>query len=251
MKKSEVQIGEEYLVKVSGRIQVVRLDAAHPHGGWTGTNKRTSRQVRIRSAAKLRGLASGLPIVAAHVSGCDLPQRESTTDRRVWSLGTEDATKTAEQVTVNATPRREQAEFVRRFATERHRSYPQYAGYWSAPSWRLVKITRRIVTKLGVAFEEGDVTLGAIRLTTDGWTVYSLRNACNTIVSYGVAELPPAAERVRMVDESGSVNECSLVEAMEDNADSADVVEILEQLGAGDREVVGGGAAPALTIIGI
>jgi hypothetical protein len=42
-------------VKVSsGRIQPARLVAHSPHGGWIGRNLRTGRDVRIRTAGKLR-----------------------------------------------------------------------------------------------------------------------------------------------------------------------------------------------------
>ena len=54
MKKRDVTLGEVYAVKVSGRIQPVRLLAESPHGGWVGRNEQTGREIRIRSAAKLR-----------------------------------------------------------------------------------------------------------------------------------------------------------------------------------------------------
>jgi len=56
MKKKDVQIGEVYAVKVSGQIAPVVIDEAHPAGGWVGTNEMTHRQVRIKSAQRLRGL---------------------------------------------------------------------------------------------------------------------------------------------------------------------------------------------------
>jgi hypothetical protein len=43
-----------YAVKVSGQVQEVRLVAESPYGGWIGRNLRTGREVRIRSAARLR-----------------------------------------------------------------------------------------------------------------------------------------------------------------------------------------------------
>jgi len=55
MKKNEVKIGERYLAKVSGSVSPVRLDAESPYGGWDGTNLDTGRQVRIKSAQRLRG----------------------------------------------------------------------------------------------------------------------------------------------------------------------------------------------------
>ena len=48
-----------YSAKVSDRIVPVRIDTVLPGGrGWTGTNENTGRQVRIRSAARLRGVIS-------------------------------------------------------------------------------------------------------------------------------------------------------------------------------------------------
>ncbi len=59
MKKGEVRIGETYTVKVSGELAPVRLTGACPHGGWVGLNTKTNREVRIRTAARLRGTANG------------------------------------------------------------------------------------------------------------------------------------------------------------------------------------------------
>ena len=56
MKKNEVKIGETYVMKVSGKLTHVRLDALCSYGGWTGTNMNTHHEVRIRSAAKLRSV---------------------------------------------------------------------------------------------------------------------------------------------------------------------------------------------------
>jgi hypothetical protein len=54
MTKRDVVLGHVYAVKVSGRIQQVRLVAESPHGGWVGRNLQTGREVRIRSAARIR-----------------------------------------------------------------------------------------------------------------------------------------------------------------------------------------------------
>lgn len=54
MKKADVILGALYVVKVSGVLTTVRLDAESPFGGWLGTNIKTGRQVRIRGAARLR-----------------------------------------------------------------------------------------------------------------------------------------------------------------------------------------------------
>ena len=54
MKKAEVQIGQTYVVKVSGKLTTVRIDGESSYGGWVGTNVATSRSVRIKSAQRLR-----------------------------------------------------------------------------------------------------------------------------------------------------------------------------------------------------
>jgi len=54
MKKAEVKVGETYAVKVSGNVVPVVIDEEHPNGGWVGTNQETNRQVRVKSARRLR-----------------------------------------------------------------------------------------------------------------------------------------------------------------------------------------------------
>jgi hypothetical protein len=54
MTKNEVSIGKTYMVKVSGRVVPVRLKKESPYGGWVGENLLTKRDVRIKTAAKLR-----------------------------------------------------------------------------------------------------------------------------------------------------------------------------------------------------
>ncbi len=54
MRKSEVQIGDTYLVKVSRRIVPVTILRESRYGGWVGRNETTGREIRVRSAARLR-----------------------------------------------------------------------------------------------------------------------------------------------------------------------------------------------------
>jgi len=56
MLKSEVKLDRVYIVKVSGKLARVRLMAVSPYGGWNGVNLATNREIRIRSAAKLRSV---------------------------------------------------------------------------------------------------------------------------------------------------------------------------------------------------
>ena len=56
MKKDEVRIGGVYAARVSDKMASVRLESENPHGGWNGTNLKTGKQVRIKSAGRLRCL---------------------------------------------------------------------------------------------------------------------------------------------------------------------------------------------------
>lgn len=58
MKKSEVKIGSVYVVKVSDKLTRVRIDRESEYGGWDGINLNTGREVRIKTAAKLRRLTA-------------------------------------------------------------------------------------------------------------------------------------------------------------------------------------------------
>ncbi len=59
MKKSDVQIGQAYLAKVSGKLARVRIERESPYGGWEAVNAQTGRRVRIKSAQRLRFEAAG------------------------------------------------------------------------------------------------------------------------------------------------------------------------------------------------
>jgi len=61
MKKSDVKVGATYSAKVSGSVVPVRIDRENPSGGWDGTNLKTKKAVRIKSAQRLRGRASTWP----------------------------------------------------------------------------------------------------------------------------------------------------------------------------------------------
>jgi len=54
MKKSDVQIGHTYLAKVSGQVVPVKILSESPYKGWVARNEKTGREVRIRSAQRLR-----------------------------------------------------------------------------------------------------------------------------------------------------------------------------------------------------
>lgn len=57
MKKADVKVGMVYLCKVGRQVTEVRLDSENPHGGWNGTNVKTHRGVRVKSAQRLRALS--------------------------------------------------------------------------------------------------------------------------------------------------------------------------------------------------
>ena len=54
MQKHNVKVGSTYIVKVSGTLTRVRITREHARGGWYGTNLATGREIRIRTAARLR-----------------------------------------------------------------------------------------------------------------------------------------------------------------------------------------------------
>ena len=54
MQKHNIKVGTTYIVKVSGTLAKVRLTREHPRGGWYGINLVTGREIRIRTAARLR-----------------------------------------------------------------------------------------------------------------------------------------------------------------------------------------------------
>jgi hypothetical protein len=74
------------------------------------------------------------------------------------------------------------AERVRRNAAQSHTQYPQYEGHWD--SWKPVEVLRRVVTKAGVAFEKGDVSIvePLSSITGEFVTVYSFRNGVDTSI---------------------------------------------------------------------
>lgn len=69
-------------------------------------------------------------------------------------------------------------------AAEKVAQYPQYSGHWEG--WRVGQVTRRVKTKMGVAFEAGDLALVAPerqRYQTRGYvTAYSERNQIDTSI---------------------------------------------------------------------
>ena len=54
MQKHNVKVGSTYIVKVSGTLAKVRITREHERGGWYGINLATGREIRIRTAARLR-----------------------------------------------------------------------------------------------------------------------------------------------------------------------------------------------------
>lgn len=63
MKKNEVEVGQTYAMKVSGDIVPVTITAekwsGDKHAGWMGTNTKTNRAVRIKTAQRLRCVVAG------------------------------------------------------------------------------------------------------------------------------------------------------------------------------------------------
>jgi hypothetical protein len=82
MKKNEVKVGGEYIAKVSGKLAQVRINRENPHGGWDATNLATKKDVRIKSAQRLRAEAGRKATPAAHVVTGAKTAAESTKDAK-------------------------------------------------------------------------------------------------------------------------------------------------------------------------
>jgi len=54
MKKTDVQIGATYLVKVAGNLVPVKIMSEHDNGGWEGASIKTGKTIRIKSPQRLR-----------------------------------------------------------------------------------------------------------------------------------------------------------------------------------------------------
>ncbi len=62
MRRKDVKVGAVYLVKISGEVVQVKIEERAFMGiGWTGTNLSTGREVRIKTAGKLRKLFADAP----------------------------------------------------------------------------------------------------------------------------------------------------------------------------------------------
>jgi hypothetical protein len=86
------------------------------------------------------------------------------------------------------------ADEIRNYARHCHARYPQYSQAWAAEDgWHLVRIGCDVTTKMGVAFKAGDICLAkhhrGLGFSPSDWTVYSVRNGCDTRLSYGVHRL--------------------------------------------------------------
>ncbi len=54
MKTAEVQLGGEYLAKVSGKQVRIRVESESSHGGWSATNLSTGKIIRIKTGRRLK-----------------------------------------------------------------------------------------------------------------------------------------------------------------------------------------------------
>ncbi|HEX7010762.1 MAG TPA: winged helix-turn-helix domain-containing protein [Phycisphaeraceae bacterium] len=104
MKKEQVQIGQVYSAKVSGKVVPVRIEKERPAsggGGWDAVNLHTNRPVRIKSAQRLRSRITvpGTKADATDKPGTQ-PARKKLTKKELTSL----------RAHLKAHPSREQAD---------------------------------------------------------------------------------------------------------------------------------------------
>jgi len=58
VKKNDVKVGGEYVAKVSDKLTTVKITGESRHGGWDAKNVTTGKEIRIKSAQRLRGPAA-------------------------------------------------------------------------------------------------------------------------------------------------------------------------------------------------
>ena len=75
MQKSDVKVGMTYWANVAGDRVPVRIESESPHGGWIGRSIKTGREVRIKTAARLKSECE--PEKVAEVSATTRPNRRS------------------------------------------------------------------------------------------------------------------------------------------------------------------------------
>lgn len=54
MLKKDIIIGQTYTAKVSDKLATVRITSTSIYGGWNAVNTATGREVRIKTAGRLR-----------------------------------------------------------------------------------------------------------------------------------------------------------------------------------------------------
>ncbi len=90
MKKNEVKVGGMYTAKLSDKLVTVRIDSAHSSGGWSATNTRTGKRIRIKSAQRLRGRAKG----AGKAEASETPKVAIAKNEKAKAAGAAAAKKT-------------------------------------------------------------------------------------------------------------------------------------------------------------
>lgn len=58
MQAKDIFVGQIYMVKISGKVQQVKIIKTCPTGGWMATNLATGRDIRLRTGARVRPLPS-------------------------------------------------------------------------------------------------------------------------------------------------------------------------------------------------
>ena len=95
MKKNEVKVGQTYRCKVSGSLADVRITGENAHGGWDAINTSTNRQVRIKSAQRLRGKTPPRPAKRKKIVSLAEYEAEG---KAAPAAGKKDVAKTVEAV---------------------------------------------------------------------------------------------------------------------------------------------------------
>ena len=81
MQKNEIELGKVYTARVTDKLVQVRIDAENRHGGWDATNLSTNKQVRIKSAQRLREAVAPDAIVSTPAAPPKAPAKRGRKKR--------------------------------------------------------------------------------------------------------------------------------------------------------------------------
>lgn len=77
---------------------------------------------------------------------------------------------------------------IKMMAVEDHKQYPQYRGHYAGPEWIRVQVKEDVITKSGLVFVAGDVTIAKVeeKDVYHCWVAYSWRQKIDVSLGRGL-----------------------------------------------------------------